>query len=131
MSNNTIILLGRLGKDPDVKYISAEKSVTNFNLAVTREGNKEVTDWFNCQAWDKTGLTIDKYCKKGSQVLIVGRLDTGSYEKDGVKHNKVTVTVKSFSFAGGKGDDKLSSNSSQSKHISDDFMDIENDNPPF
>lgn len=128
MSNNTVILLGRLGKDPDTKFISAEKSVCNFNLAVTREGNKEVTDWFNCQAWDKTGKAINDYCKKGSQILIVGRLDTGSYEKEGVKHNKFTVTVKSFSFAGAKGDDKVSKSSSNPH---DDFADFQDEPPPF
>ena len=128
MSNNTVILLGRLGKDPDVKYFSAEKSVTNFNLAVTREGNKELTDWFNCQAWDKTGKAINDYCKQGSQILVTGRLDTGSYEKEGVKHNKVTVTVKSFSFAGGKGDDKGSDKSSKMRSDFDDFQD---EIPPF
>ncbi len=128
MSNNTVILLGRLGKDPDVKFISAEKLVTNFNIAVTREGNKEVTDWFNCQAWDKTGKAINDYCKKGSQILVVGRLDTGSYEKDGIKHNKTTITVKSFSFVGGKGDDKGSKASSKPH---DDFADFVDEPPPF
>lgn len=92
---NKCELLGRLTKDIELKYTQNDnKAVARFTLAVNRRGKDAGTDFISCIAWDKTAELLQKYCKKGSQVGIVGRMQTGSYiDKDTKKVYTTDVVV--------------------------------------
>lgn len=81
MDINNVTLVGRLTRDPEIKYTQSGKAVAKFSLAVGRM-KKEETDFINCIAWEKTAEVIGEYCRKGSKVGIVGKIQTGSYENE-------------------------------------------------
>lgn len=81
MDINNVVITGRLTADPELKYTQSGKAVCKINLAVGRMKKNE-TDFIKCMAWEKTAEIIAEYCLKGSQVGIVGRIQTGSYEKE-------------------------------------------------
>ena len=94
---NNVILLGRITKDPELKYTGSGKLYCRFTLAVNREFNKEETDFINCVAWDKRAETIEKYLRKGKRILVAGRLMIGSYDnKEGKKVYTTDVIVDNF-----------------------------------
>lgn len=86
---NRVQLIGYLGRDPEARFTSTGKKVTNFSLAVDRrwrtaEGeHKEVTDWFQIVAWGRLGEICSQYLSKGRLVYIEGRLQTQRYEQQG------------------------------------------------
>ena len=92
---NNVVIIGRLTSDPEQneKYTQCK-----FTLAVNRL--KEGADFISCIAWNKQAELISKYLHKGNQVAIEGRIQTGSYEKDGVKHYTTDVIVQSLNFIG-------------------------------
>ena len=98
MIMNNIVLIGRMTKDPELKYTNNGKGNTRFTLAVQR--NKEETDFINCVAWEKTAENIAEYFKKGSQIAVQGAIRTGSYEKDGRTVYTTDVWVYKFDFVG-------------------------------
>ena len=91
--------MGRLVKDPDQRQ-GQNTTVTKFTLAVDRRG--EGTDFPSCVAFGKTAEFVGKYFKKGSKVLIEGRLQTGSYQKDGVTHYTTDIVVENAEFCESK-----------------------------
>lgn len=106
---NKIILMGNLGKDPDVRYTQSGKAYMRTSIAINRyakKGEKPEVDFFNLVAWEKTAEFFGRYLKKGSKVLIEGRLQNNNYEKDGVKHYAVDVIVEKVEFAGSKSAEK-------------------------
>ncbi len=83
---NKIMILGRLTKDPELRKTTSNKSVANFTVAINHKFNKEVTDFFNCIAWEKTADFVAEKVSKGLRVLVVGRMESRSYNKsDGTK----------------------------------------------
>ena len=86
---NRVQLIGRLGRDPEGKFIPTGKQVTHFSLAVTnrwksKDGEtKEYTEWINVEAWGRLGEVCQEYLKKGSLVYLEGRLKTDKYEDNG------------------------------------------------
>ena len=86
---NRVQLIGRLGKDPEGRFIPTGKQVTHFSLAVTnrwksKDGEtKEYTEWINIEAWGRLGEVCQEYLKKGSLVYLEGRLKTDKYEDNG------------------------------------------------
>ena len=88
---NKVLLIGNLGKDPELKYTPKGTAVCKFSLAANEQykddnGNwVERTEWINITAWRKLAETCGQYLKKGSKIYIEGKLSTSSYEKDGVK----------------------------------------------
>ena len=90
-SLNRVQLIGRLGKDPETRYIPSGKKVTSFSVAVDRrwksaEGEqKESTDWFNIEPWGRLGEICQSYLSKGRLVFIEGRLQTDIYDQGGEK----------------------------------------------
>lgn len=86
---NKVQLIGRLGKDPEGRFIPTGKKVTHFSLAVSnrwksKEGEvKEYTEWVNIEAWGRLGEVCQEYLKKGSLIYLEGRLKTDKYEEDG------------------------------------------------
>lgn len=100
---NKIILLGRLAKDPEVRYTNSNKVVTTFTLAVDRpfssQDGKRDADFINCQIWGKQAETFGNSVKKGQRVLIEGRLQVRSYDgKDGVKRWITEVVADRFEY---------------------------------
>lgn len=106
---NKVILMGNLTRDPEVRSLPSGQSVTNFGLAVNRtwrgqDGTpQESVSFIDCVAWGKTGEIIAQYVQKGRPILVSGRLEQRSWEKDGQKHSKVEVVVEDFNFVGGAG----------------------------
>ena len=111
MSVNKAILIGNLGKDPDLQYTPSGTAVAKFTLATNerwtgQDGQKnERTVWHNIVAWGKQAETIKEYLTKGKQVYIEGRIDNRSYDdKEGNKRYISEVVVRNFQFLGSRGD---------------------------
>lgn len=96
--NKVILTNGRLVKDVELKGTIAFQ-IARFTVAVNRQFKKDEADFINCVAFGKKAETIAKFFEKGSPINIEGRLQTGSYEKDGVKHFTTDVIVDNFEFA--------------------------------
>lgn len=109
-SVNKVILIGRLGRDPEVRYTPSGKAVANFSIATSeqwtnKEGTKtEQTEWHRIVAWGRTGEVCGEYLKKGSLVYIEGRLQTRSWEdREGVKKFTTEVVAQVMQMLGGIG----------------------------
>ena len=104
---NKAILIGRITANPELRTTQSGNQNTTFSLAVNRnytkeDGTKE-TDFINCTAWKKTAENIVKYCSKGSQIAIEGRIQTRSYDaQDGTKRYVTEVLVEQCTFLGAK-----------------------------
>lgn len=108
---NKVILMGRLTKDPDVRYTGGDSSaVARFTLAVDRRGrrsangsNEQTADFINCVAFDRQAEFAEKYLRKGTKIAITGRIQTGSYtNRDGQKVYTTDVVVEEQEFAESK-----------------------------
>ena len=99
---NKVILIGRLTKDPELRYAPGTgTAVCRFTVAITRQFKKEETDFINCVAFGKTGETIAQYITKGRQIAVTGSIRTGSYDaQDGTKRYTTDVMVDGFEFIG-------------------------------
>lgn len=110
---NRAILMGRLTRDPEVRYSQGERSmaITRYTLAVDRRGRRgqdgggeQTADFINIVAFDKAGEFAEKYFRQGMRVLVSGRIQTGSYtNKDGQKVYTTEVIVDDQEFADSKG----------------------------
>jgi single-strand DNA-binding protein len=108
---NKVILCGRLTRDPEVRYSQAAEpmAIARYSLAVDRrrsrsnDPNEQTADFINCVAFGKNGEFAEKYLKKGTKMLVTGRIQTGSYtNKDGVKVYTTEVVVEEQEFAESK-----------------------------
>ena len=100
-------LIGNLTKDNELKQ-AGQTQVLKNTLAVKREFKKDETDFINIIAFGKTAELITKYTQKGSKLLICGRLQIGSYEKDGIKRSTADIIVENIEFIGGNKQNKES-----------------------
>ena len=104
------ILVGNLGNDPDVKYTQGGMAITTLSVATTsvrkdREGNQqEKTEWHRVKLFGKLGEIAGEYLKKGRSVYIEGRIEYGSYDKDGVKHYTTDIIADEMQMLGGRGE---------------------------
>lgn len=129
MALNNVVLMGRLTRDPDVRYTTKQDGnqmcIARYSLAVGRVGKDAPTDYISCVAFGKQGEFTEKYLKQGTKIAVCGRIQTGSYEKDGRKIYTTDVVVESQEFAESKKED--------APPASNDFVDvpegIENDLP--
>ena len=131
---NKVILMGRLVRDPEVRYSTGERSmaIARYSLAVDRRGrkgeNEQTADFINCVAFDKAGEFAEKYFRQGMRVLVSGRIQTGSYtNKDGVKVYTTDIVVEDQEFAdskGNTGENHQQSRPEQPSSIGDGFMNI-------
>lgn len=102
---NKVILMGRLTRDPEVRYVTGENamSIARYALAVDRRGKNGGTDFINCTAFGKGAEFAEKYLKKGTKILITGRIQTGSYKnKDGQTVYTTDIIVDESEFAESK-----------------------------
>ena len=98
---NVVILMGRMTRDPELKYTSGGKAYTSFTLAVQK--TKDDAEFIDCIAWEKTAETIAEYFRKGRKILVQGRLNVSSYEQNGEKRKSTKVVVNSFEFVESSG----------------------------
>jgi single-strand DNA-binding protein len=101
---NKIFLTGRLGDNPDLRYSPTGDAVANFDIAVNSgSGDNQTTDWFKIVAWKKQAENCANYLKKGSKVLVEGRVRFRSYEtQDGQKRKVTEVIASHVQFLGNK-----------------------------
>ena len=104
------IIAGNLTRDPELRNTPSGATVCSFAVAVNRtykgsDGqNKEEVSYIECSAWGKPAETLAQYAKKGTGLLVSGRLSQRSYEgKDGVKRSRTEIVVEDFNFIGGNG----------------------------
>lgn len=102
---NKVCLIGRLTSKPELRYTNSNIAVTKFNVVVNRRTKEDGTreaDFISCIAFKSTAETITKYFDKGSQIGIEGRIQTGSYEKDGKKVYTTDIIVEEITFLDNK-----------------------------
>lgn len=120
---NRVILIGRLTKDPEIRT-SGNYTIASFSIAVDRKFKRDgepEADFFNCTAFNKTAEFVEKYCKKGTKMVVEGRVQNDNYEKDGVKHYGVKIMVDSLEFAESKS--ASSTTSAKVEVTGDEFVD--------
>ena len=100
---NVVVLVGRLTRDPELKFGQSGKAYSRFSLAVDRPFSKGEADFINCVAFGRQGEFAEKYLKQGTKIVISGRIQTGSYtNKDGQKVYTTDVVVEEQEFAESK-----------------------------
>lgn len=96
-----VVLIGHLGRDPEMRQISSGDSVVTFSMATTRKRKEqELTTWWRCTVWGKRGQVIMQYLKKGDAIQVTGEPYQTSYEKDGQTRTMMEIEVRDFSFVG-------------------------------
>lgn len=99
MAINQVVLSGRLGRDPEMRYTTSGKAVVNFSIAVDRRGKDAGADWFTIQAWERLAELCGEYLTKGSKVTVVGRLQNREWEgKDGGKRTATEIVATDVDF---------------------------------
>ncbi len=105
VSLNKVMIIGNVGRDPEMRYTPDGKANAKFSVAVSRvwtnqEGEKkEETEWFNVVAWDKLAETCGNYITKGQKVYVEGRLQTRTWEgQDGQKHKTTDLVARDVIF---------------------------------
>lgn len=127
---NRVILMGRLTKDPDIRYSQGEKStaIARFTLAVDRKFKQDgqpTADFINCLAFGKRAEFMEKYCRKGTKLVVEGSWQTGNYtNKDGNKVYTNDCLVESCEFAESKSSEQNNNSSNQNNMGGDGFMNI-------
>lgn len=102
---NIVALKGRLTADPDVRYTQEALCIARYRLAVNRQFKREgqdEADFISCVAFGKKGEFAEKYLRKGQEIAVDGRIQTGSYEKDGQKVYTTEIVVNNHYFCGNK-----------------------------
>ena len=128
---NHIVIMGRLGKDPELRRTQSGVAVATFNVAVDRDfkdkaTGQRATDWITCVAWRSTAEFVEKYFGKGSQVLVAGRLQMRDWtDKDGNKRVSAEVQAENVYFAGAKAE------GGQRERPEFEVMDDDDPNLPF
>lgn len=110
MSVNKVILVGHVGKDPEVRYLDKDVAVANFTLATTERGRTlqngtqvpERTEWHNIVAWRGLAEISEKYIRKGTQLYVEGKLQTRTWEKDGIKRYTTEIYAETINLLGKK-----------------------------
>ena len=130
---NVVILMGRMTRDPELKYTSGGKAFANFSLAVQKL--RDGVEFIDCTAWEKTAETIAEYFRKGNRILIQGRLSVSNYEQNGEKRKSTKVVVNSFEFVESSGNSGNSGgyqqhqsfNNNNNKPVQNDTFENDND----
>lgn len=106
---NKVMLIGRFTRDPESRMGSNSMEISRFSLAcqgdfVNKDGQRDV-EFINCVAFNRTAQTINRFCKKGQQISVTGRIRNSSYDaQDGSKRYTTDIVVDQFEFLGSRGD---------------------------
>ncbi|MBS4770644.1 single-stranded DNA-binding protein [Carnobacteriaceae bacterium zg-ZUI240] len=147
---NVVTLIGRLTRDVELRYTPNGNAVGRFSLAVNRrvpnQNGERVADFINCVIWNKPAETLAQYTKKGALIGVQGRIQTGSYEKEGQRIYTTDVVVENFDFLESKGSNESQVSTAQfhsqqttapqnntTTQVSNDFemFEISDDDLPF
>ena len=107
---NKVILIGRIARDPELRTTPSNLSVATFSIAVSRpftpqSGNTPETDFISCVVWRRQAENLAKYCRKGSQIAVEGRIQTRNYTaQDGTTRYVTEVMCDNITFLGSKSD---------------------------
>lgn len=108
---NKVMIIGHLGRDPEMRYTPSGRPVTTFTVATSRSWNTvdgerhQETEWFNVVAWGNLAEICKQYLTKGQQVYVEGRLQTRHWEdKEGVKHSSVEIVANEMMMLGDRRD---------------------------
>ena len=131
-----VIIVGNITRDPELRSTPSGTQVCGFSVAVNRnyrDGSgeqKENVSFFDCSAWGKSGEIIAQYAKKGSGILVSGRLEQRSWEdKEGQKRSRIEIVVEDFNFIGGADGGASGSKSASGAAASDVAPDDISDEP--
>lgn len=119
-SVNKVILMGGLGRDPEVRYMPNGEAVANFSIATTetwkdKQGaRQEKTEWHNIVTYRKLAEIVGEYLKKGSQIYLEGKLQTRKWEKDGITRYSTEIIMDTMQMLGGKPESGTQRDSEQS-----------------
>lgn len=135
---NKVILIGRLGKDPEIRHLDSGTAVASFSLATTesyrnKEGQRvDQTEWHNIVLWRGLAEIAEKYLKKGNQIYLEGSIRTRSWEdKEGNKRYTTEIVGNNMTMLGGKSDGGSSQGGSESTTTTPDTPPTEEDDLPF
>jgi single-strand DNA-binding protein len=133
---NKVMVIGHLGKDPEMRYTPSGRPVTTFTIAVSRSWNtadgerRTETEWFNIVAWGNLAEICKQYLYKGQQVYIEGRLQTRRWEdKEGQKHTSVEVVANEMMMLGDRRDNSNQSQESGQEEGQSEPIDDEDEFP--
>ena len=130
---NCVVMMGRLTRDPEISSSTSGTTFARYSLAVDRKFKREGepdADFFNCTSFGKQAEFVEKYLKKGTKVVITGRLQNNNYtQKDGTKVYGVQILVEDIEFAESKKADESSANSNDFLNVPDGL--IEETDLPF
>ncbi len=129
-SLNKVIIIGNLGRDPEMRYTSSGKPITTFSVAtsrtwVTSEGERrEATEWFNVVAWNNLAEICNQFLRKGSRVYVEGHLQTRQWEDEkGCRHYRTELVANEMLI--------LDNRNQSQRHETSDFPDEEGPDLPF
>ena len=136
---NRVVLIGRLTRDPELRYTPSGTAVASFSIANNRTyavsgERKEEVSYFDCIAWSKLGEIITEYCKKGQKIAVEGRLQQRRWEdQDKNKKSKIELVIENFQFLSGKssGDETSQPKTTATGESSSDYGSSNFDDNPF
>ena len=132
---NKVELIGRLTKDPELKYTKSNIPIASYTVAINSNyGEKQQTDYINIKSWGKSGEFVSNYFKKGQQIAIVGRLKNNNYEdKDGNKRYTTEVITENIDLIGDKKQEKPQEGPKpeKKKSTNDEWFTLDDDDLPF
>lgn len=132
---NQVNIIGRLTKNPEVRYTSNQTAVAKFSVAIDRgkdaKGNDLGADFPSVTAFGKTAELIEKYVTKGQKIAVMGRIQTGSYEKDGKKYYTTDVIADRIEFLDKKENPEQKTVRETPEDIPSVFSRLEDDDIPF
>ncbi|MDY6990410.1 MAG: single-stranded DNA-binding protein [Thermodesulfobacteriota bacterium] len=137
-SVNKAILIGNLGRDPEVRYTPSGTAVANFSVATTenwtnRDGEKQSrTEWHRVVAWGRLGETCGEYLSKGSQVYIEGSIQTNEWEdKEGNKRQTTEIRAWRMQMLGSRGSANVPAEANQGREVEPAAKEPTDDDIPF
>lgn len=133
MSLAKAIIIGRLGRDPELRYTPQGKPVCSFSMATDdKRGQEKVTTWFKVTLWGKQAETASQYLSKGSQVCIEGRISLEEWtDRDGKQHSNIAINATDMTFIGGGTGGGQSEYRPQQETKPAEVPDLSDDGPPF
>lgn len=127
---NSVILMGRLTADPELRQTQNGTSVTSFTVAVDRRFQRDQTDFINVVAWKQTAEFVEKYFKKGSLIALRGSIQQRNYEdKNGNKRTAFEVVADEVSFCGSKGENVAKNGANSAPNLDYEEIPVSDDLP--
>lgn len=129
---NSVVLMGRLTRDPERRQTTSGTPVCSFSVAVDNGyGENKKTDFINCVAWKSTAEFVSKYFTKGQMIALTGRISTRTWDDNGTIRYATEVTVREVSFCGSKTEGQNSSNTFDSPTLPEGWENANEDDLPF